>query len=292
MPAKTRRNTKKSDKSSKEGHPKVIDITEEQAPGDEEQATAPQPEPQPEHKPEPSKFKKLEEPVSEEPQSKKLVFPYACLKIVAELRKKTSRFIQALTNAMGDHLEENKDFENLERINRRLKNYVVEIIAKIEDKCEFQPNFGKETVEMVQPIDMELLNENQVLLKKLNDLTEQIVAKKTVVEHSFIKDIELALESSILPPDKVTDTSFKIKSKSNTMYFDAFLDKYIESQKQYADTISKAASELESNFESLKVNVMRRFKNVIVEHSKLENVLKEDIMGINEAEEILLRDLG
>lgn len=289
MPAKSRKNTKKTDKSSKDSKQNQIDLTSQPEPeAARDSPVSPElaVQDQPPH----------QRPIFEEPpqppesSSKKLVLPYPCLKITTELKKQTSRFIQALTDKMGDQLEENKDFENLDRVTRRLKNYVNEILTKVEDKCEFRPNFGKETEEVVEEPNMDLVNENKVLLKKLNDITEQIVSKKTIIEHSFIKDIEVALENAILPPDRITDANYKIKSKGNTMHFDAFLDKYIDSQRQYSETISKAAGVLEANFESLKVNAMKRFKSVIVEHTKLENALKNDIHGTNEAEALLLRD--
>lgn len=231
--------------------------------------------------------KKLAAEKPEKPASEQIPSPYCCRNVARQSRKETTEVLKGLVErVMEGH--ESADQQKFKRIERRLRTFINEVFSKAEDHVLFEKVYQQKTQVTVAELDQELLTKLQAAQTKLKVTVEKLVGRKESLEKFFSTEIEKELTETFAQADQTPLPDLRIRSKSHTVPFDTFLDKFITSQKDYLTAITKASELLESNFEDLKLRAIKRFKELISAHTRTQQVVESQLMSLTSWEQCLL----
>ncbi len=219
-----------------------------------------------------------------------ITFPYECKNILRQAKLQAFIFIKQIVDELEREISPQNldDLEKMRKIFRRLKAFTKEIFSKVEEIAFFEKFYETTKEVKIAEIDETLHTENTRLFNSLNDLLEKISTKRNLLEYSFAREIEVQLESTLTVSELEEKDDFKIKCKNSAIFFDAFLEKYIQTQKDYFNTVQECAKLLDSNFDNLKIEAIKKFKKITKRHTDIDALAKLEFCNLSFAEEILL----
>lgn len=220
--------------------------------------------------------------------SEQIPVPYCCKSVARNCRKDTAEVLRAIVEKLAEGRDA-ADQEKVKRVERRMKAFLQEIFAKIDEQSSYEKNYAQKVQIKIAEIDQNLVTQLKEAQQDLKDMVKQVIQKKEGLESSLFSELEKEVSESFLAPSQVPITELKIRNKSHTLPFDAFLDKYVNSQNEYLKAISKATELLDKNFDELKIKTMSRFKELIAGHNRVQQIAESKFVNLTSWEQILLK---